>query len=289
MATTLPRRSPRLATLALTVESQPEPEPQPRQKDTRVRCGASVSNRRCNRISCDGVTAFCTIHKPDPPSDSDILSAYEALQTYVNANPLRPKEWYTIESIVQRDEIDAKIIEYQTYQNELETVLKPYKSLYELCENLHIDHPFVSHYTKIEQSLRSCWSSWDLLMDKQIEFHHYGWLASNRGGKGWRGHHALCYVCNTEVLYESDTQPSIHYCPTHLAEKKKEAREQMTEIMALPHSRERNLAIIQCILEYFEAIPRKFIQEFVSKNSHTSNSTIRNHVEELQRQLLETE
>ncbi len=116
MATTLPRRSPRLATLVHTpiVEAQPEPEPQPRQKDTRVRCGASVSNRRCNRLSCDGIVAFCTTHKPNPPSDSDILSAYEALQTYVNANPLRPKEWYTIESIVQRDEIDAKIIEYQT-------------------------------------------------------------------------------------------------------------------------------------------------------------------------------
>jgi hypothetical protein len=109
MATTLPRRSSRIAALAHTPIVEPQPQPQPqRLKDTRLRC-------HCKRLSSDGILPFCDTHKPEPPSDHDLLTSYIELDLYINANPLRPNEWYAIESINQRDEIDAKIIEYQTY------------------------------------------------------------------------------------------------------------------------------------------------------------------------------
>jgi len=288
MATTLPRRSSRIAALTSTpiVEPQPQLHQQPqRSKDTRLRCKTG----RCNRLSCDSVTAFCDTHKPEPPSDHDLLTSYIELDLYINANPLRTNEWYAIESINQRDEIDAKIIEYQTYEKELDTVLEPYTSLYELCEDLHIDHPFVSHYTKIEGHRRKSNTSWDFLMDKYHELKRYGWLASNRGGKGWRGHSALCEVCREEVLYESDEQPTIHYCPTHFAEKKKEVHEQMEKFMAQPPGVLRTLDVLMYTLENFGAFPRQKLKLFVASKRTWGSPEIDVCIKELKQMLERTE
>lgn len=286
MATTIPRRSPRIAERTRTpIVEPPEPQPpqaQTRQKDTRVRC-------YCKRLSSDGILRFCATHKPDAPSDDELLLAYVQLNSYVTEHPLRPIEPYDIYKPIRPDEIEPLIAEYKSYEKELDDELEPHESLYNLCKDLHIDHPFVSLYTKMYAISRTCNSNWDLITDKRIEFNQYGWLAFNRGGKGWRGHSALCEVCNTEIFYESDQQPTIYYCPTHFAEKKKEVNELMKIFMAQPPGIKRTLDVLDYTLDNFEVFPRHKIQVYVASRTTWESPELEKRIKELKKMLDDTE
>ncbi len=282
MATTVPRRSSRIAALAHTPIVEPQPQPQQRPKDTRLRC-------HCKRLSSDGILPFCDTHKPDPPSDDDVLSAYLDLDFYLKTNPLRPIEPYDIYKPIRPEEIEPLITEYESYEKELKGELEPHESLYRLCKKLHIDHPFIPLYTKINTVRNTCWSNADLLIDKRIEYGHHGWLAFNRGGKGWRGHSALCEVCYKEVLYESDEQPTIHYCPTHFAEKKKEMDEMMKIFMAQPPGIKRTIDVLDYTLMNFGVFPRHKMQVYVASRTTWESPELEKRIKELKRMLDDTE